>query len=106
MYVISCSPVSYFSYTQVEIPGQRHNMPSGSRPQAAQAAFQSPADVNSSSSTREHEIKRFFSWMRSSLDKKEKKGVPRSRGTPEVVDVPLAPATYVCSLQLYPVREI
>jgi hypothetical protein len=68
-----------------------------SRRGVTHSRFQSSADPNSFSHARLHAVQRFFNRTQPSADTKGKQGRRLTRRTPEVVDVPLADATYVCS---------
>jgi hypothetical protein len=72
---------------------RRINWPSG---EVNHSRFQSPANASNLSSTRLHAVRHFVHMMRPSADTKGKQGRRLIRRTPEVADVPLGDATYVC----------
>jgi hypothetical protein len=59
---------------------------------------QSSADASNLSYPRFHGVRHLFNRMRPSADIVRKQRRRLARRTPEVVDVPLAPVTYVCFL--------
>jgi len=83
----------------MEIPRPRRNQAGRrrdrSQPRANQYASQLPTHAEHCSPTRTRGIQNFLNRIRPSSDTKGKKEYPPKREAPEVVDVPLAPATYV-----------
>ena len=112
MYVLLRVLTSYFNGSYTEITGQccntaANDLLDSSRPLVNYRASGSANDVNSPSSSRVNGITNFFSWIGPPLDAKEKHKQRRlNRGAPNVVDVPLGQATYVCFSLLWTVEEI
>ncbi|KAJ8587748.1 hypothetical protein M405DRAFT_821016, partial [Rhizopogon salebrosus TDB-379] len=85
----------------VEITGQRGNTADRRRINRSSGVvthsrFQSSANADNLSYTRLHAFQHFLHRMRPSADRKGKEGRRLTRRTPEVADVPLGDATYVC----------
>jgi hypothetical protein len=83
----------------MEIPGPRRNQAGRcrdrSQPRANHYTSQLPTHAKHCSPTRTRGIQNFLNQIRPSSDTKGKKVCRPKREAPEVVDVPLAPATYV-----------
>jgi len=97
----------------MEIAGQCCNTTANglldsSRPLVNDHASESANAMNSPSSSRVNGITNFFGWIGPPSDAKEKHKQRRlNRGAPNVIDVPLGQATYVCfSMLAWTVDEI